>query len=325
MMPASTIKHRSAKSWHKISITIDSRMTEAVAARLADLTGTGFEISSLGNERTSAAHMSPAEKISAYIPIVPNETGKKTASIKIAELRQFLMEVWHFFPECPAPVVHTETIMEEDWGKIWKRFFASFHITPTLTIKPSWEDTEEKEEKSLVIEMDPGLAFGTGHHASTQLALLLLEELCRDEDKKPEKILDVGTGSGILAMACGLFGTKEILALDNDPDAIATAKQNILRNCLEGKISVSDQDVSTVADCFDLVVANITHDILADHAGILTRRVNPGGFLILSGILIGDQEHSIVEIYGNHGLAFNKSLTKDEWAALLFHKKEIEV
>jgi ribosomal protein L11 methyltransferase len=321
MMPASSIKHRSVRSWQKISINIHPRMTEVVAAYLADLTGTGFEISSKEKKPTSAANMFPTENISAYIPIVPTETGNKAACKKVAELRQFLVKVWHNFSDYPAPVLHTETIMEEDWGGKWKSFFTSFHITPTLTIRPSWEETEEHEEKRFVIVMDPGLAFGTGHHASTQLALLLLDELCLNKRKKPEKMLDVGTGSGILAMACGLFGVKEILALDNDPDAIATATQNILRNRLEGRISVSARDVSSVKADFDLVVANITHDILAEHAKILSSRINPGGFLVLSGILKGDQEHSIGEMYVKHGLALRKSLTKDEWAALLFHKK----
>lgn len=321
MMPAFSIKHRSARSWHKISIKIDPRMTEAVAARLADMTGSGFEISSLEKDRIIAGSRFPAEKISAYIPIDPTEKGKKAACAKVAELRQFLAKVWQCFPDCPAPVLHAETIMEEDWGEKWKCFFTSFHITPTLVIKPSWEETQEQEENGLVIVMDPGLAFGTGHHASTQLALLLLEELCRDKVKKPGNILDVGTGSGILAMACGLYGVKEILALDNDPDAVATAKRNILLNRLEDRIRVSGRDISSVEACFDLVVANITHDVLADHAKLLSSRINPDGFLVLSGILTGEQQHSIGEIYAKQGLVFIKSVTKDEWAALLFQNK----
>ena len=96
-----------------------------------------------------------------------------------------------------------------------------------LTIKPSWEAAEKQErgaeDHRLVIEMDPGLAFGTGHHPSTQLALLLLEELFQAGAKKTPRVLDVGTGSGILAMVCGLYGAAEVLAIDNDPDAIETA------------------------------------------------------------------------------------------------------
>ena len=323
-MPASSIRHRSAKSWHKINILVDVRMSEAVAAYLADLTGTGFEITAPENNRTNTDGSFPTETITAYIPIGPEETDKKAAAKEIAQLRQFLANVRHIFPDCPAPVFHTEIILEEDWGEKWKSFFTSFQITPTLTIKPSWEQAtvqdQEESRGSFVIEMDPGLAFGTGHHASTRLALLLLDELFQGKGKQLEIILDVGTGSGILAMACGLFGAKEVLALDNDPDAVEAARQNILRNRLEGRITVSGREVSSVKAGFDLAVANITHDILADLAKLLTGLIKPQGFLVLSGILKGNQEHSIGEIYADHGLAFIKSVAEDEWAALLLQK-----
>jgi ribosomal protein L11 methyltransferase len=121
-------------------------------------------------------------------------------------------------------------------------------------------------------------------------------------------------------MACCLFGAKEVLALDNDPDAVDTAEQNILRNRLEGRITVSSQEVSSVKAGFDLVVANITHDTLADFAKLLAGLINPQGFLVLSGVLKGDQENSIGGIYVQQGFAYVKNLHKDEWAALLLQK-----
>jgi len=324
-MPASPIKHRSPKSWHKISIQVDSRLTDAVAAYIAELTGTGLEISSLEDSLTKQNHTYSSEIITAYILVDPEESDMNTAADKIKELRQFLTKVRHIFPDCPAPVIGTETMAEEDWGEKWKSFFTSFDITPQLTIKPSWEVAEVVQSEGglnkAVIEMDPGLAFGTGHHASTQLALLLLEELFRDGAKLPKKVLDVGTGSGILAMACGLFGAEEVLALDNDPDAVETARQNILRNRLEGTVSVRAQDVKNLKPGFEIVVANITHDILAQLAKPVANLIHANGFLVLSGILQGDQENSLREIYAEQGLEFRKSLARDEWAALLFKKK----
>lgn len=321
-MPASSIKHRLAKSWHKISIQVDPRMTDAVAAFLSDLTGIGLEISSQESIKTTADNTFTPEKITAYIPVGSEEFDKKTATVKIEELKLFLSNVSHIFPDCPEPDLLIETIIEEDWGEKWKSFFTSFQITPTLTIKPSWEDIREQEKedqaRKIIIEMDPGLAFGTGHHASTQLALLLLEELFQGRTMMPDEVLDVGTGSGILAMACGLYGVRHVLAIDNDPDALETAKQNIIRNRLEDRITVSDQDITSVKSGFNLVVANITHDTLAGLAKHLTSLINPGGFLVLSGILKEDQEHSIREIYTNLGLNHIKSLTKNEWAALQF-------
>jgi ribosomal protein L11 methyltransferase len=299
-------------------------MTEAVAAYLADLSGSGVEISSSeGDLINDIDNPAAFEKITTYISINPSDSENETISKKINELKQFLANLPLIFTECPAPKFFTEMIMEEDWGKAWKSFFTSFQITPKLTIKPSWGKTKKQSQEDNgehIIEMDPGLAFGTGHHASTQMALLLLEELYQSRTMKLEKVLDVGTGSGILAMGCGLFGAINVLAIDNDPDAVETAKGNIIRNRLEDIITVSDQDIASIESGFNLIVANIIHDTLAEMAKLLTGLLAPKGYLILSGILKGDQENSIREIYTGQGLSFIEIMTKDEWAALQFQK-----
>lgn len=299
-------------------------MTEAVSAYLADLSGSGVEISSSeGDLINDIDNPAAFEKITTYISIDPSDSENETISKKINELKQFLANLPLIFTECPAPKFFTEMIMEEDWGKAWKSFFTSFQITPKLTIKPSWGKTKKQSQEDNgehIIEMDPGLAFGTGHHASTQMALLLLEELYQSRTMKLEKVLDVGTGSGILAMGCGLFGAINVLAIDNDPDAVETAKGNIIRNRLEDIITVSDQDIASIESGFNLIVANIIHDTLAEMAKLLTGLLAPKGYLILSGILKGDQENSIREIYTGQGLSFIEIMTKDEWAALQFQK-----
>ena len=299
-------------------------MTEPVAAYLADFSGSGVEISSSeGDLINDIDNPAAFEKITTYISIDPSDSENETISKKINELKQFLANLPLIFTECPAPKFFTEMIMEEDWGKAWKSFFTSFQITPKLTIKPSWEKTKKQNQEDNgehIIEMDPGLAFGTGHHASTQMALLLLEELYQSRTMKLEKVLDVGTGSGILAMGCGLFGAINVLAIDNDPDAVETAKGNIIRNRLEDIITVSDQDIASIESGFNLIVANIIHDTLAEMAKLLTGLLAPKGYLILSGILKGDQENSIREIYTGQGLSFIEIMTKDEWAALQFQK-----
>ena len=323
-MTESSIQHRPAKTWEKIIIKVDSRMTDAVAAYLADLSGTGVEISpsekDQSNDKGSGVIF---EKITAYLLIDPVESDKRAVSKKINKLKEFLSSLSLIFTECSSPELHTEIIKEEDWGKAWKSFFTSFQITPKLTIKPSWEEAKKQKQDDSgehVIEMDPGLAFGTGHHASTQLALLLLEELLQNNKGELIKILDVGTGSGILAMGCALVGAKQILAIDNDPDAIETAKGNINRNRLEHIVTVSGQDIASIQPGFDLLVANITHDTLAELAKPLTGLLAPKGYLVLSGILKGDQENSILKIYTEQGFNNLKNLAKDEWIALLMQK-----
>lgn len=324
-MPESSLQHRPANTWNKIVVEADSRMTEAVAAYLAEMSGNGIEISSAEEDLNSDKNVEITfEKITAYIPVGPTESDNKVISKITNELQQFLANLSLIFTDCSLPRFNTEKIIEEDWGKIWKSFFTSFQITPKLTIKPSWEETEgissEESDTNAIITMDPGLAFGTGHHASTQLALLLLEQLFQNNNGKLINILDIGTGSGILAMGCALFGAKGVLAIDNDPDAVETAQRNIIRNRLEHIVTVSGQDVASVRSDFNLLVANITHDTLAEMAKILPGLLAPKGFLVLSGILQGEQENSIRQIYEKHGMTLIKSLDKDEWAALEFQK-----
>jgi len=309
-------------------VEVDPRMSEAVAAYLSGLSGSGIEVSSSEKDLNSDKNTKILfEKITAYIPVGLTESGKKAASKKTSELKQFLANLSLIFTDCSSPRLNTEIIIEEDWGKAWKSFFTSFQVTPRLTIKPSWDETEgissEASSTNATITMDPGLAFGTGHHASTQLALLLLEKLFQDNKGKLINILDLGTGSGILAMGCALFGAKGVLAIDNDPDAVETAKGNIIRNRLEHIVTVSGEDVASIRSGFDLLVANITHDTLAEMAKLLTDLLAPKGYLVLSGIHSGDQENSIREIFTRLGLNYIKSMTRDEWAALQFQKNEL--
>jgi len=316
-MVESSFQHRTPKTWHKIVVEVDSTMTEAVAAYLESLSESGIEIS-------SPEKATKTDIITAYIPTGSQKSEETAVSEKIIKLKRFLADLPQIFNDCSSPRLSTEILVEEDWGKTWKSFFTSFQITPTLTIKPSWEEIKSGPGKGndakAIIEMDPGLAFGTGHHASTQLALLLLEQLFQKNQGTLNNIIDVGTGSGILAMGCALFGANNVLAIDNDPDAVEAAKRNIIRNSLEHIVHVSDQDIASIQTGCDLLVANITHDTLAAMAPVLVRLLAPKGFLVLSGILKDDQENSIRKIYENLGLDYIKRLTKDEWAALLFQK-----
>lgn len=315
-------QHRTPRTWNKIVVEVDSAMTEAAAAYLADLSGSGVEISS--PEKKGKKNKEKIEEITAYIPAGPIGHESTGVPEKINELKRFLDTLSHIFTDCPAPRLSTEIIVEEDWGKTWKSFFTSFQITPKLTIKPSWEEPANSpgrgNDARAIIEMDPGLAFGTGHHASTQLALLLIEKLFQSNQGVLKNIVDVGTGSGILAMGCALFGAQNVLAIDNDPDAVETAKRNISRNRLEHIVNVSNQDIASIQPAYNLVVANITRDTLVAMAMVLAKLLASEGFLVLSGILKGDQETSIREIYTRQGLSLLETLGKDEWVALLFQK-----
>ena len=309
-MPDTSFSHRPPRTWLKIAINTPAAMTDSIAAFLADLTESGVEISAPAVDATEAAER---ETVTGYLADT-DERGDKEQ-----QLATFLKQLGKQFPGMPTPEVVTSPIEEEDWGKNWKEHFKPIRITPRITIKPSWEEyTTDGDE--IAIEMDPGMAFGTGHHASTRLALAFIDT-CYSEGIPGNRVLDVGTGTGVLGMACALFGAKEVMGLDNDPDAVAAAHENVERNGLSGQMTISDRDLATVECVFDLVIANITSNVLTEMSKLLFGCMAPAGRLILAGILKGEQEQSIHATFTGLGLHHLATSYQDEWASLYFAKE----
>jgi len=165
------------------------------------------------------------------------------------------------------------------------------------------------------------MAFGTGHHATTALSLELLKGVLVKRDGA--SVLDVGTGTGILGMAAVLFGADRVVGIDNDPEAIAAASENVRRNGLEENMSISLTPLSTLVGSFSIVVANIIHDVLLDMAGDLDRLTAGGGRLILSGILTGEQSDNIIQQISKRGFSLTQHLQQKEWSAMLFEKMAV--
>jgi ribosomal protein L11 methyltransferase len=214
----------------------------------------------------------------------------------------------------PAPQTECSVLADEDWATSWQQFFTPFAIVPGLIIKPSWESYAARPGEQ-VIEMDPGMAFGTGQLASTRLALGLIQTCF--QAGSPERVLDIGAGTGILAMAAVLFGAKKTIAIDNDPEAVQAAAENIARNSLAAKIAVSAADLADITGSFDLICANILHDVLAEMAPAIARLLADKGNVVLAGILRGEQEENIVRVYSGLGLRLQRAAHEEEWAALL--------
>jgi ribosomal protein L11 methyltransferase len=211
------------------------------------------------------------------------------------------------------PVV--EIFDDQDWATSWQQFFSTSEIIPGLVIRPSWEDYTPSPGQ-LVLTLDPGMAFGTGQHASTRLALSLLAA-CLTDGQTGQRLLDVGTGTGILAMAGALYGAGQVVAIDNDPQAVTVAEHNISNNRLQERIRVTDRPLEQISGSFDLVCANIIHDVLLELAPDIRRLLRPGGKLILAGILHGEQENSMAAQYAKRNIRVIRREHQDEWAALL--------
>jgi ribosomal protein L11 methyltransferase len=162
------------------------------------------------------------------------------------------------------------------------------------------------------------MAFGTGQHASTRLALTLIQHcFWQTQDNRIMQVLDVGTGTGILGMASALFGAEKVLAVDNDPDAVAVCRQNIDANRLSASVEASGRDISKLTGTYDLICANIVHDVLASMGSLFRRLMAPAGRVVLAGILSGEQEKSIEGLYTSLGLTLVEKMHGDEWVALL--------
>jgi ribosomal protein L11 methyltransferase len=228
---------------------------------------------------------------------------------------QFLKDLTAIFPDLASPTFQVNTIAEQDWTAQWRRFFRPEQVTPHLMIWPAWEPMPDSVS-TRVIRIDPGPAFGTGQHATTRLCLAAMEKI----PLRPSgSMLDVGTGSGILAIYGALLGAGHILAIDIDPEAVRWASENIRLNDLAGAIEISDQPLEALSDAFTLVTANLILEEILRTLKHLSRLTQPGGWLILSGIL-GDQVEMVADALAAYPFDQWEFSHQGEWACAVVRK-----
>jgi ribosomal protein L11 methyltransferase len=211
---------------------------------------------------------------------------------------------------------------EEEWADGWKKYYKPVEITPRLVVKPVWEPWERREGQ-IVVELDPGMAFGTGTHATTALSLRLLESVVRPGDR----VIDVGTGSGVLAIAAAKLGAAKVLALDLDPVAVTSAANNVRLNGLESAVEVRQSDLLSAVrpgtDAFGpvrIVVANILAEILLTFMDDVHAVLEPGGLYILSGI-IAAKEDAVAQGLAKAGFDIERRLAESDWVALAARRR----
>ncbi len=202
-------------------------------------------------------------------------------------------------------------VADEDWSENWKKYYKPFRVGTRLVVKPTWEPYTP-DEGDLVIELDPGMAFGTGTHETTNMCMRLLEKHLAEG----MRVMDVGTGSGILAIAAAKLGAGEVLAIDIDPDAVKVAGENVALNNEQARVRVAAGDLvgGEVMPC-ELAVANIVADAICMLAGPLTRHLARGGLLVCSGI-IREREPDVLEAARAAGYRVADRLEQGEWVAL---------
>jgi len=294
------------RQWLKVSITTNPILIDAIEDFMVGISGAGveFTVDQPGNTALINAWFDKSQK------------DQPEADLILTQLTSYLQELAEIF-EVAVPSIETTFIEDEDWSRTWKEHFKPFAIIPGLVIVPTWEQYQTKDQEQVIV-MDPGMAFGTGHHATTSLSLQLLQGALRGRENA--SVLDVGTGTGILGMAAALFGASRIMAIDNDPEAVSAATKNSEINKLQQIMEVEITPLASLTAPFSLVIANIVHDVLLELAPELDRLTADGGQLILSGILAGQQVTNIISCFTILGFSLNRQEQKKEWAALLFSK-----
>lgn len=242
--------------------------------------------------------------IKSYLPEDENMLNKvEQIIIELNEIETRL--------DMPPTRVTYKPVQEEDWANAWKVYFKPERIGKITVIKPTWE-TYEQQEGDLIIEIDPGMAFGTGNHATTALCLQMLEEYV----KQGMDIIDVGTGSGILAIQAGLLGANTVQAMDYDTVAVSAAKENIELNNLQDKVSICQSDLLAEAKGqADIIVANIIADIIIRLTPSTIEHLKGDKVFISSGIIDTRKDDVLQALQGN-GFSIIEVREDKGWVAI---------
>lgn len=314
--------------WKSFRLKTTTQAEDIVSSMLADLGIEGVQIE-------DKIPLTVADKEQMFVDILPEteaddgiaylsfylEEDADTESI-LKNVRQELEEMSEFMDlgECSIEESETEDV---DWVNNWKQYFHQFYVDDILII-PSWEDVKPEDEDKMVIHIDPGTAFGTGMHETTQLCIRQI----RKHVTPDTEILDVGCGSGILGMLALKFGAKHSVGTDLDPCAIDATYENMEVNGISkdqyevmiGNI-IDDKAVQDKVgyECYDIVVANILADVLVALTPVIVNQLKKGGIYITSGI-IDDKEETVVEAVKKAGLEVLEVTYQGEWVSVTARK-----
>jgi ribosomal protein L11 methyltransferase len=303
--------------WLELTVQTHPDAVESVCELLSSYSRDGvvieepFELSEDGQEYRIL--VGQPVQIHAYLPIDGKE---KEAERKIAE------GLWHFssIGEHFVGELRSRVVNEEDWANAWKEYYHVTHIGQRLVIRPSWREYTPKKAE-VVVTLDPGMAFGTGVHPTTRMCVEQVEQ----KVQPGMRVLDVGAGSGILALAAAKLGAQSVYAIDNSSVAVESTRENVKMNGLEDKIEtvlgiLDESEAERMAGQYDLVLANIIAHIIGSIANELARVLAPEGLLIVSGIIEArrpDAEGPLLAA----GLELVEEMRIDDWLCLVYRRK----
>ncbi len=302
------------KTWLELHLQVPEAVVELVGNALTELGCTGMTV----EERQLDTFVAPDPDEPATGDYQVRAYFSRPADLE--ELRQSIGEQLRWLatvaPGLTTVVPEFVEVSNEDWAEGWKQHFPAVRIGRRLVVKPTWE-VFARAEDDVVIELDPGMAFGTGTHGTTRLCLEAVAALF--EERVRRRVLDVGTGSGILAVAAAALGAERVLACDIDGDACAIAAENARLNHVADRVEVSGAPLEDLEDGFDLVLANILAEENIRLGDELVARVAPGGVLVLSGILM-EKESLVLTAFARYPLSPPQITHREEWSCLLYRK-----
>lgn len=302
--------------WLEMRLAIPDQAVDLVSQLLMDFGCTGITAAEKALDTfivPSADSVRNDPVLRAYF-IYPENVESLCDSVQTA-----LSGMAGLYPELAAAQIEHRELADHDWASDWQQHFPPFRVGESLVIHPSWVDWPETGTEA-VLTLDPGQAFGTGTHATTGLCLEALADHFSSE-LPPKRILDVGTGSGILAMAGAALGAEEVVACDIDSQACEVATANIIKNQLERQITVTGLSLEKISGQYDLVLANILATENIRLATQLVERIAPRGRLVLSGILI-DQEQQVMDGFADFQLTLLSTSHRDEWTCIVYQRHE---
>lgn len=314
--------------WNKFSIKTRTDAEDIVISALADLGIQGAEI----EDKQPLTAMEKEQMFVDIMPDMPEDDGLARVNFYLEEeedkdtildrVKNELEELRVFCDIGEGSIEESQT-EDKDWINNWKQFFSQFYVDDILII-PSWEEVKEEDESRMILHIDPGTAFGTGKHETTQLCIRQLKKYVTKETE----LLDVGTGSGILGIVALKLGAKHVTGTDLDPCAVPAVAENLENNgvgsalfdLIIGNI-IDDEQVQEQAgyEKYDIVAANILAEVLVPLTPVIVSRLKPGGIYITSGI-IDSKEELIVQTVKDAGLELVEVTRQGEWVSVTARK-----
>ncbi len=300
-------------AWLELSVEADLEAVEAVSEILGRVASGGTTIEPAYDlvDEGLGARIDPGRPavVRGYVP-ARDPAAAEASAAEVAEALGHLQA----FGLRAIGELRTRIVHEADWADAWKAYFPVLRIGRRIVIRPTWR-RHRRQPGDVVIAMDPGMAFGTGLHPTTRLCLAALEPLADRGELAGARVLDVGCGSGILAIASLQLGASTALGVDTDPIAIESTAANARRNRLSRRVTVRVGSLPSHEPAFDVVLANLIAGVLVALSDGLAAELRPGGTLIASGIFV-DREADVVRAFEAAGLTIAARTVEGEWIAL---------